>query len=737
VADLARLGFDVDTGGLREGQRELRGLSGQSDRTTSSVSKLGGAIRALAGALAIGAAFRTIIRNTVEQERVTAQLDQTLRSTGRYTAELSQGLQDYASALQAVTAYGDEAVIASQSLLLSFTQIGEEAFPRAQEAVLNVATAIGTDLKSAAIQVGKALNDPVIGLTALSRSGITFSESQKDIIKQMVKVGDVAGAQSAILDELETQFGGSARAARDTLGGALQSLSNTFGDLLEGKQGDGGISGATEGIKSLTETLNNPQVVAGFNALVEGALNAIGVIARFSAETAGFAKWAGEELASITAGAAPDDIIRLRDELDLLYDMLDNPSKRIRFFGKDGAVVYYNKDEILDMIADTEVTLVRARDELNRKLAGVSTGGGTGMVITVPRLERPTESTGPTEESIKAQKDLEDQLARRRDALMQSLESEKHTALRIFGERDAEISALEDARWLTEMQAADLRIQNEIEKSNQLTEIHRRGIEEKEAAEAGYWERWLEGAEANLSNFNQLSEGVINNFTSGFGNALESVVLDFESVDDAAKVLFESLIRGTVNALGQMAAQWLAYQLVQSAMATSGAAGAASAMVAEAAAKQQMAALGAFSATAAIPVVGPALAPAAAAAALAATSPFVAGVAALSSSMVASSTVASFEGGGFTGSGSRSGGMDGKGGFPAMLHPNETVIDHTKGQGQGVVININNAPQGTRAESRQGADGQQVIEVFVADMNSGGPMSKTMQSTFGMRRQGR
>lgn len=47
----------------------------------------------------------------------------------------------------------------------------------------------------------------------------------------------------------------------------------------------------------------------------------------------------------------------------------------------------------------------------------------------------------------------------------------------------------------------------------------------------------------------------------------------------------------------------------------------------------------------------------------------------------------SFDGGGFTGMGSRSGGVDGKGGFNAILHPNETVIDHTKGQGQGIVVN--------------------------------------------------
>nr|BAR36722.1 Phage-related minor tail protein [uncultured Mediterranean phage uvMED] len=51
----------------------------------------------------------------------------------------------------------------------------------------------------------------------------------------------------------------------------------------------------------------------------------------------------------------------------------------------------------------------------------------------------------------------------------------------------------------------------------------------------------------------------------------------------------------------------------------------------------------------------------------------------------------SFDGGGYTGMGSRSGGVDGKGGFPAILHPNETVIDHTKGQGMssGATVNFN------------------------------------------------
>lgn len=49
--------------------------------------------------------------------------------------------------------------------------------------------------------------------------------------------------------------------------------------------------------------------------------------------------------------------------------------------------------------------------------------------------------------------------------------------------------------------------------------------------------------------------------------------------------------------------------------------------------------------------------------------------------------LSSFAGGGYTGYGARSGGVDGKGGFPAILHPNETVVDHSQGQGSGVTVN--------------------------------------------------
>ena len=267
----------ADTGNFDKGMQRARDTvattSKEVDKGAGVFTKYRGAITAAAtaaAAYAASAAIRKIIQNTIEQERATAQLEQTLRSTGRYTPELSKQMQVFASQLQQVSTYGDEAILRSQALLLTFTQISGDVFPKAQQAILDVATAMQMDLKSASLQVGKALNDPILGVTALSRSGIQFTEDQKDVIKSLVETGDVAGAQAIILKELETQFGGSAEAARNTLGGAIESLKNAFGDLLEGSGGN--LTNTTESINNLTTRLNDPKVKEGFDNIVNGAL---------------------------------------------------------------------------------------------------------------------------------------------------------------------------------------------------------------------------------------------------------------------------------------------------------------------------------------------------------------------------------------------------------------------------------------------------------------------------------
>jgi len=89
------------------------------------------------------------------------------------------------------------------------------------------------DLDSAAMQVGKALNDPVAGLAALSRSGVQFTAEQEAMIKAMVEAGNVAGAQEVMMKELNTQFGGSAAAAVDTYAGQQAVLQEKFAGIQQ------------------------------------------------------------------------------------------------------------------------------------------------------------------------------------------------------------------------------------------------------------------------------------------------------------------------------------------------------------------------------------------------------------------------------------------------------------------------------------------------------------------------
>jgi hypothetical protein len=254
AVDIAQLGIEVDSNQVRTASDRLDGLrrsAGPAEKSVRDVGRAGeiasgGMGRLQKGILAAAAAATTLIvafasanglsrfiKNTIQADAVQAQLAAAIKSTGGAANQTQAALNAHAAALQKVTNFGDETINSAQGLLLTFTRISGDIFPKATTAVLNVATAMQTDLKSAAIQVGKALNDPVLGLTTLSRSGITFSETQKELVKQLVETGQTVKAQEVILAELETQFGGSAAAARTTLGGALTSLGNAFGDLFE------------------------------------------------------------------------------------------------------------------------------------------------------------------------------------------------------------------------------------------------------------------------------------------------------------------------------------------------------------------------------------------------------------------------------------------------------------------------------------------------------------------------
>lgn len=578
MVDVAKLVLAVDSRGVKDANRDLNDFEKQAAKAERAGTQMGRNISNVLKAIGVGLFFRQVIRNTVEQQRVTAQLEAVLKSTGHAAGFNRDELLQMASAMQQVTTFGDEAVVGAQNVLLTFTRIGKEVFPTALESVLNVATALGMDLKSAAIQVGKALNDPVVGLTALTRSGITFTDEQKDVIKALVETGRQADAQKLMLQELERQFGGSARAAKETLGGALTSLGNAFGDLLEGDAGSPGVRDATSAINELTATLNDPQVKEGFAAIVSGIMSVLNAAARAIPTLIDFGRWAGEELASIRVGIAGDDVVRLEQEADAIRGILNTTGlfaagKRIRFFGPGGIVEYWSKDELRAELARIEEQLDVARKSMEAK----------PLVSTFEPSPDLTVNTGDiiNPETLKAMKKLNDQINDRVAALqleaatlnMTKTEAELY-GLALMGASDAQLaqarSALEahDALskqndMLKEAQSAyeaalspAERLSKEIVRLNELLEAGAFGEGE------GAWEKYsravmaaqdrfdafTDKAEEDSSKLSEFSKQAARNMQTHFADFL------FDPFDKGVK----GMVQGFADALRRMVAEALA-----------------------------------------------------------------------------------------------------------------------------------------------------------------------------------
>jgi len=264
--------------------------------------------------------------------------------------------------------------------------------------------------------------------------------------------------------------------------------------------------------------------------------------------------------------------------------------------------------------------------ELQAKMLGMNTteatlyklamdGASEAQLASARTALQAVEAYEKQAEAIRKVNEAEEQTNRDAVSIIDSLMTEEEAIKASYERRRQTIM---DATLLTAEERNEALIRLETEVSEQLLEIN-----------GSFWDRYLSAAEKNLTDFDELAGNMLENFSRRFGDAFESMVFDAESLGDAASSLAEGMARSVVNALGEMAAQWLAYQAVQMLVGKTTQATAASALTSNAMASQQMAALNAYASTAAIPIVGPAMAPAASAAALAATSPMVGAVSSL------------------------------------------------------------------------------------------------------------
>lgn len=187
----------------------------------------------------LGNTVGRLVAAFAEQESSEKRIDAALASTGNISGLTGNQIRAMTAELENTGVIGDELNNKMASLLLTFTNIRGEAFERTMVAANNMAISISggvptfEQLRSTALQLGKALQDPAGQLGALSRSGFTFTGNQKEMIKNLVAQNKLFEAQTIILDAADTQFGGLNEAMVNTAEGAFAQMGNAAGSLAE------------------------------------------------------------------------------------------------------------------------------------------------------------------------------------------------------------------------------------------------------------------------------------------------------------------------------------------------------------------------------------------------------------------------------------------------------------------------------------------------------------------------
>lgn len=246
-AAVVEVGLDTRklTSGLAGARKEVDAATTGAEKRSAAFSAAWVSGAALAGAAIIKFGADSV-RAFSESQQVMAQTEAVLKSTGGTANVTAAQIQDYAATWQELTGIQDEAIQGSANLLLTFRDVrnevgaGNDIFTQAQTAILDMATAINQgalptmeQLKSTTLQMGKALNDPVAGMTALKRAGVSFNAEQREMIEGLVESGDLLGAQKVILAEVTSEFGGAAKAAGGTFAGSMAKVAAKFDDLQE------------------------------------------------------------------------------------------------------------------------------------------------------------------------------------------------------------------------------------------------------------------------------------------------------------------------------------------------------------------------------------------------------------------------------------------------------------------------------------------------------------------------
>ena len=659
----SRLELAVDS---RSGEQSLRRFRGELDQTERRGSSAFGNLRSLALGFAgvlgtIGATrfFRTMLGEQQEVERNLLRTTQLLESTGAAAWTTADALDAQARGLARATLQSTAGVQRAQQVLLTFRNVTEDTFDRSIELAADLATVMGGDITSAAQQLGRALEDPVRGITALRRSGVSFTDAQQELIKSLVETNRASEAQALILDELAGQLGGVAKREAEGLAGAFDTLGQANAEAREALAEYFDLAQrSTTTINTLAGVVDNftQRLASGdLDGIIRGVTTSFQVLAALAAGRLAVslgtasAAFATKTAAMIAANGAAVTLTRSLALLGGPFGVLIAAGTAAYLFrdsiNSTSRAANRAKQEIDNLTAsinlNSEASIRSGIAELERKLVEVQAEAAQASAeLDQARLEMTDQAAdaargaGQAYNQAKAQADeyrgaisglkgeLE-QLAAQEDRLAEvralgitatdglddstrelttsvgSLAAGTSNATREIDEMRRAFESLMNRLFPLEAQQRRYREEQLLLtqawnegaiSADRYTEAMRR-LEQAQLSqqtpgqayggmgfgsqigdpmsgmgamgEAGYWDQWLESARTALTDFDQLAANTAESFQRGFGNAFESMIMDSNSLRDAAHQLFDGMARTMINALGQMAAQWISYQAVQ------------------------------------------------------------------------------------------------------------------------------------------------------------------------------
>lgn len=382
-------------------------------------------VTGLFAGVSAGALFRGIVSETGKAQAELAQLRAVLKSTGE-AAGLTEGrLVSMAQKMAQATTFSTGDIVEAQTRLLSYSGIAANEFPRALQLAIDQSVRLGENVLQSAETVGKALEYPAQGVSALTKQGFRFTDAQKAMLKEMERTGRLAEAQALVMDVMEESYAGAARAARETLPGALKALGNAFRDLLDGNGGRGATQ-LTRAVNDLVKAVGSEGARAAFADLAESILGA----------TAAFAEWVAQDgiryLQNMAAAVA-----FLVKNLDTLAVFL---GARLLAAGAASLPVLYARVVALRaqiMAAAGAATTLRGALMLLGGPVGIAVGLLSAALFVL--WKRTNDAKRAAEEHRQALSDNVDMAKQSREAALEDAKAKRQQALRTLQAARAEL----------------------------------------------------------------------------------------------------------------------------------------------------------------------------------------------------------------------------------------------------------------------------------------------------------